>query len=272
MDAPVKPIRKPRASRTDGLPKGAWTAERRALHAARVLPLKDRLLSRVQFDTNGGCWLWEAPGDNGYGLIKVDGRYVSAHRASYTAFIGPIPDGLNVCHTCDVRACIRPDHLWAGTQSQNVRDAIRKGRWVQSAAWSEEHRALREEIGVTPRRPMTKKRRREVLDRCGHRCARAGCNVTSGLEIDHIICLALGGEDEDHNLEPLCGPHHREKTNADLEAIARARRRRLKAEGVETRQKKIIASPGFQKGKSAPIPSRGFSPGKTTWPKRSFRK
>ena len=255
---PIRPSRSSVVSRSDGLPKRAWTAERRARQAAKLGSVQDRLLARVQFDTNGGCWLWDRPGENGYGLVKIEGVAQSAHRASYEAFIGPIPDGLNVCHKCDVRACIRPDHLWAGTQSENIKDAIEKGRWVQAAQWSEEHRALREEIGITPRKAMTRKRRREVLERFDHKCARTGCGEEKGLEIDHIICLALGGTEDDDNLEPLCNPHHREKTDADLEAIARARRRRNKAAGVVTRQKAAIPTRGFQKGP------------KRAWAKRSF--
>ena len=67
----------------------------------------------------------------GYGVVKIGGRngktYL-AHRVSYELFVGPIPDGMFVCHTCDNPACILPAHLWLGTNQQNMQDASRKGR------------------------------------------------------------------------------------------------------------------------------------------------
>lgn len=51
-----------------------------------------------------------------------------AHRASYRIFRGPIPEGLSVCHTCDIPLCVRPNHLWTGTTKQNMVDAKSKGR------------------------------------------------------------------------------------------------------------------------------------------------
>lgn len=84
----------------------------------------DRFWNKVQkTDT---CWLWTGSIDNlGYGRIR---GWTKAHRASWQIHFGPIPAGLNVCHSCDVRHCVRPDHLWLGTQKENVHDMIRKGR------------------------------------------------------------------------------------------------------------------------------------------------
>ena len=71
------------------------------------------------------CWLWtRATNGKGYGICS-DGL---VHRAAYKLFNGPIPDGKYVLHQCDVRNCCNPEHLYAGTQKDNVRDAIDRGR------------------------------------------------------------------------------------------------------------------------------------------------
>jgi len=83
-----------------------------------------------------GCWLWTgATSDSGYGWFGVSGsgNTRSAHRVSYELHVGPIPNGLHVLHHCDVRHCVRPDHLWLGTRSDNMQDMLAKGRdWYLS--------------------------------------------------------------------------------------------------------------------------------------------
>lgn len=124
---------------------------------------------------------------------------------------------------------------------------------------------------------MTPARMRRIWEREKGLCGECGQAVPmrggARVRYDHRIPFEVCQHDEDWNIYPICrDPCDILKTERDQGDIAKARRRRLKAEGVETRKKKPIPGPGFQKGKSAPFPSRGFSPGKTTWPKRSFRK
>ena len=75
------------------------------------------------------CWEWiGSKRPLGYGVIHTGGKFISAHRLSWKLYFGEIPKGMYICHHCDNRACIRPDHLFLGTQKDNVYDAIKKHR------------------------------------------------------------------------------------------------------------------------------------------------
>jgi hypothetical protein len=76
-----------------------------------------------------GCWLFiGSQNARHYGHMCITGSTVAVHRLSYEIHFGPIPPGMDVLHLCDTPSCWRPDHLYAGTKSQNMRDAVTRGR------------------------------------------------------------------------------------------------------------------------------------------------
>ena len=98
----------------------------------------ETLLARRLVEPIRGCWLWLGAIDScGYGRLTVDGRLDGAHRAAYRMWVGPIPVGMCVCHTCDTPRCINPEHLWLGTRKDNLHDSSIKGRKARFAARGE---------------------------------------------------------------------------------------------------------------------------------------
>ncbi len=99
-----------------------------------------RFWSKVS-KTVDGCWLWTAAtrGKTGYGAFKYEGKVIDAHRMSWELAHGPIPEGLFVCHTCDERLCVNPQHLFLGTSQENALDAVNKGR-MKPPAYEPHHK------------------------------------------------------------------------------------------------------------------------------------
>jgi hypothetical protein len=113
--------------------------------------------SRVR--KGAGCWLWvgsnQSAGGSGYGRLRIDRRWRYAHRLSWEMHNGPIPAGLAVLHRCDDSLCVNPDHLFLGTQAENMRDCMAKGR---SGLWR----------GQNGDRKLTHAQRTEIVLRHAH--------------------------------------------------------------------------------------------------------
>lgn len=93
------------------------------------LALQARIERRSTPEPNSGCWLWDGSlGAAGYGTLGVGRRKSSAHRVSYSAFKGEIPNDKIVLHRCDTKSCVNPQHLVLGTHSDNARDRASRGR------------------------------------------------------------------------------------------------------------------------------------------------
>ena len=129
-----------------------------------VEAFKRRFLSKTAINSDSGCWMWTGAKDRkGYGKFSVGGAcnhegkrrnsMVTASRVSYELFIGRIPEsdgyhGQCILHRCDTPSCVNPEHLFHGSNMDNVKDMDKKGRRVTVAKRGSEHKnsILTEEV------------------------------------------------------------------------------------------------------------------------------
>jgi len=128
----------------------------------------DQFWARV--DKSGACWLWTGGTHrHGHGLVRRNRWRAFAHRYAWELLIGPIPDGMNVCHNCpggDNPRCVNPAHLFLGTQADNMRDMGRKDR-VAFGERSGGAKLTEEQVRAIRRRRADGLLLREVADEFG---------------------------------------------------------------------------------------------------------
>lgn len=184
------------------------------MEASYIEAARQRMADKTH--RTGGCWLWSgAIGTGGYGKTYFDGRYIDTHRVAWMLDHGPIPPGGVIAHRCDVRACVRPDHLFLTTAAGNMADMRQKARDSRGPSHSEAIKA-----GWTP----ALRARRAEQTRARNRAVREAKAAEAGVPLDWKFCATCGtwkprseyhrNGARDDGLKSKCKPCSHVETNA----------------------------------------------------------
>ena len=138
--------------------------------------IDDRFWSKVWVDDEPEdcCWLWVGgKSGRGYGVFWMNGQLRPASRVAYILTYGPVPDDMQICHRCDNPPCCNPRHLFIGTQSDNMRDMVAKGRQHRNTKLNDDlvrairadHRAGRGQAQIAARYGVTQSNISHVVRR-----------------------------------------------------------------------------------------------------------
>lgn len=95
------------------------------------MPLEERFWLYVDKKGDSECWNWVGSVKHGYGNLHNDKRNIGSHKLSYILHRGKVPEGKEVCHRCNNRACVNPNHLYVGTHKQNMQQVTADKRWLR---------------------------------------------------------------------------------------------------------------------------------------------
>lgn len=118
------------------------------------------ILIQNRIESPTGCWLWSKCENEDYGTLNAFGKIMSVHRLAYELWMGPIPLGLVLMHSCDTPRCFNPSHLKPGTQRENRLDCVAKGRHYKTKKRTVEAARLT----ITVPKPLVAELRRLVDD------------------------------------------------------------------------------------------------------------
>lgn len=146
--------------------------------------LEDKFWEKAK-EVNSGCWEWQASRNKkGYGNFYLSvghskDKHCLAHRMSWILTYGEIPDGLQVLHDCDNPSCVNPEHLFLGTNDDNVQDKIQKGRM----------RTLRGEESPSSKLTEAKVRKMRELKNKGYSYAELGRKFNVDTSTARYVCI-----------------------------------------------------------------------------------
>lgn len=87
------------------------------------------VIEERSYPDKSGCWIWKSTiNKDGYGSIKIKQKTYIAHRLSFEIYKGEIKENNCVCHSCDNTKCVNPEHLWQGSNRENIYDCLKKNR------------------------------------------------------------------------------------------------------------------------------------------------